>query len=448
MKLHFYGGAGSVTGANYLLESNGTNILIDCGMQQGAHFVERQNYEPFAYDPKSIEALFVTHAHIDHTGRIPRLYRDGFRGTIYSTPPTKDFSELLLLDSERILDKEAAHVNLPPLATTEDIEGAVRHWKTVQYHESVNVGPFVITFYNAGHILGSSIIKIVAEGKTIIFSGDLGNYPAPIIEPTEMMNFADYVVMESAYGSRTHEKVEERQELLEDVLEDAVRSKGTLVIPAFAMERTQDLLFHLNDLVERGRIPPVPMFIDSPLAIKLTQVYQKYAKYFQSEVRSRISHGDDIFNFKNLHFTLTTEESKQINNVPAPKVVIAGSGMSNGGRILYHERRYLPDPNSTILFIGYQAHGTLGREILEGARYIRIMGEDVAVRAKVRTISGYSAHADQPRLINWVKPMRHSLKGVFLVQGEVESAEILMHKIQDELAVRTYVPRTGEVHVL
>ncbi len=448
MKLYFYGGAGSVTGANYLLESHGTKILIDCGMQQGAHYVEHQNFEPFKYDPTSIAALFVTHAHIDHTGRIPKLYKDGFRGTIYSTPPTKDFSELLLTDSERILDKESSREHMPPLATPEDLAGALRHWNTVRYHESVNVGPFVVTFYNAGHILGSSIIKIVAEGKTIIFSGDLGNYPAPIIQPTEMMDFADYVVMECAYGSRTHERVEERQELLEDVIEDAVRAKGTLVIPAFAMERTQDLLFHLNDLVEHGRIPPVPVFIDSPLAIKLTHVYQKYAKYFDKESEARMKYGDDIFNFKNLHFTLTTEESKEINNVPAPKIVIAGSGMSNGGRILHHERRYLPDPNSTLLFIGYQAHGTLGREILEGARFVRIMGEEVKVRAKIRTISGYSAHADQPRLLNWVKPMRRSVKTLFLVQGEPESAEILMHKIQDELAVKAVVPKMGDVHVL
>lgn len=448
MTLTFHGGAGTVSGANYLLESGDTKILIDCGLHQGTHFAERQNFEPFPYDPKEIAAVIVTHAHIDHTGRIPKLYRDGFRGAVYSTPPTKDFAELMLLDSEHILAKEAEREKKTPICTPDDVHGAMHLWHRVKYHAPIEIGPFTVTLYNAGHILGSSIAEVKAEGTTILFSGDLGNYPAPIIKDTEMMSYADYVVVESAYGGRVHESVAERKEVLEDVIEDTVKAGGTLIIPAFAMERTQDLLFHLNELVEAGRIPHVPVFIDSPLAIKLTHVYQKYQDYFDPELGERVRSGDDIFNFKGLRFTLTTEQSKEINTVRPPKIVIAGSGMSNGGRILHHETRYLPDPNSTILFIGYQAKGTLGRAILEGAGEVKIFGEPVAVRAKVRVISGYSAHADQPRLIRWLTPLRRSLKKVFLVQGEEESSEALRQKIQDELAVRAEAPAPGERAVL
>jgi metallo-beta-lactamase family protein len=450
MKLTFHGGAASVSGANYMLESRDpasgtvTKIMIDCGLHQGTHFAEKQNFEKLPYDPAMVAAVFVTHAHIDHTGQLPKLMKNGFKGTIYSTPPTKDFAELLLLDSEHILEREADRERREPIYETEDVNAALHVWKGVPYHTPINVGPFAIRFLNAGHILGSSIVEIKAEGKTILFSGDLGNYPAPIIMPTEHPKFADYCVLESAYGNRIHEHREERQALLEDVIEDAVKAKGTLIIPVFAMERTQDLLFHMNDLVESGRIPPVPVFIDSPLAIKLTYVYQKYKNYFDAATAGRVRTGDDIFNFRGLRFTLTPEESKQINDVPPPKIVIAGSGMSTAGRILYHERKYLPDPNSTILFIGYQAEGTLGRKIMEGAGKVKIMGEEITVRAKVRRITGYSAHADQPRLLEWLAPMRSHLKKVFLVQGEQDAADALATKIRDDLAVNAEVPQAGE----
>ncbi|OGZ02406.1 MAG: hypothetical protein A2946_00340 [Candidatus Liptonbacteria bacterium RIFCSPLOWO2_01_FULL_53_13] len=452
MKLTFHGGTGSVTGANYLLETGDkehvTRILVDCGLYQGSHFAEHQNFEPFAYDPKSIDALFVTHAHVDHVGRIPKLLADGFHGTIYSTPPTKDFAELLLLDSEHILSKESDREHVAAFCTTENIERAMELWQGVPYHKPITVGGFKVTFFNAGHILGSAIVKIEAENKTILFSGDLGNFPAPIIQPTEMLTEADYCVMESTYGARVHEGAEKREEELERAVEDITKKGGTLVIPAFAMERTQDLLFHLNGLVEAGRIPPIPVFIDSPLAIRLTNVYKKYESYFDETSRSRVRSGDDILNFKNLRLTLTTEQSKEINHVPPPKVVIAGSGMSNGGRILHHEIRYLPDPKSMILFIGYQGAGTMGRQILEGAEEVTIFGEKVPVRCERRAISGYSAHADQPRLLEWLKPMRATLKSVFLVQGEEESTEALKAKIQDGLAVKTIVPKLGESFVI
>jgi metallo-beta-lactamase family protein len=443
MKLTFHGGAGSVTGSNYELESGGTRILIDCGMSQGTHYAERRNFEPFPYDPAAIAAVFVTHAHIDHIGRIPKLVRDGFAGRVYSTPPTKDFAELLLLDSEHIMAKEAEREAVPPLYTTDDVLHAMERWEGIPYHRAVTVGPFTIELFDAGHILGSATIRLTVEGKRIVFSGDLGNYPEPIIMPTEPLPETDFCVIESTYGDRIHENVDKRREELEDAVEDIVHRKGVMVVPAFAMERTQDLLFHLNDLVEHGRVPKVPVFIDSPLAIKLTAVYKKYEQYFNKETNELVHSGDDILNFPGLHLTLTTEQSKEINDVPPPKIIIAGSGMSHGGRILHHELRYLPDPNNMLLFVGYQGKGSLGRSLLDGADHVTIFGEKVPVRAERRQLTGYSAHADQPRLLAWLEPRKATLKKVFVVQGEPESSNAFAEKVRSDLALDAVVPEDG-----
>lgn len=448
MKLTFCGGVGEVTGSNYLLESGGTKIMVDCGLHQGSHYAERQNFEPFSYNPSEISAVFITHSHLDHTGRLPSLVRRGFKGTVYSTAATKDFAELMLLDSEHLLEQESEREKRPPLYTTEDIMQLRQRWEGLRYHAPVEVGPFTVELFDAGHILGSAIIKVRAEGKTVVFSGDLGNSPAPIIQPTEHILEADYCLIESTYGDRVHENVDRREEQLEDVVEDTVRAGGTLMIPTFAMERTQELLYHLHQLFEGGRVPRVPVFIDSPLAIKLTAVYKKYESYFNAETAHIAKSGEDILNFPGLRLTLTVEQSKEINGVPPPKIVIAGSGMSNGGRILHHEQRYLPDPKSTILFIGYQAKETLGRQIMDGATEVRIFGEKVPVRCKKVNIPGYSAHADQPLLLSWLKPMRLSLKKVFVVQGEEQSSSALARRIVDDLAVEAEVPKPGETVIL
>ncbi|KKU94517.1 MAG: Beta-Casp domain-containing protein [Candidatus Jorgensenbacteria bacterium GW2011_GWA1_48_13] len=451
MKLTFWGGAKMVTGANYLLESGGTKILIDCGLHQGSRYCERHNFEPFPYKPEEITAVFVTHAHIDHIGRLPSLYRAGFRGEIYSTGPTKDFAELLLLDSEHILRREAEREKKPPLYDTNDVVQTMGLWRKQSYHEKVTVGPYEIEFYDAGHILGSSSLVVKTEGKTAVFSGDLGNTPAPLIKPVEYVKEANYALVESVYGGRVHERPEARKDQLENLIEDIVKSGGTLMIPSFALERTQELLTELNELVENGRIPRVPIFIDSPLAIRLTSVYQKYStdpRYFNKEAIAAIQGGDAIFNFAGLKMTLTTEQSKEINNVPPPKVIVAGAGMSNGGRILHHEQRYLSDPKSAILFIGYQAKGSLGREILDGADSVKIYGEEIPVRCKKVAIGGYSAHADQPQLLRWASSMRGSLKKIFVVQGEEKEAGALAQKIKDELAIEAEIPSLGEEAVL
>ncbi|PIR44185.1 MBL fold hydrolase [Candidatus Wolfebacteria bacterium CG10_big_fil_rev_8_21_14_0_10_31_9] len=460
MKLYFYGGAKTVTGSNYLLESiptgnpqKSTRILIDCGLFQGTYYGEDLNYQPFSYDPATIDAIFVTHAHIDHTGRIPKLIKDGFKGKIYSTGPTKDFAEQLLLDSERLLGKEAESKNLPYIYTIEDINTAMRHWQKISYHEKVEFGDFEIVFHDAGHILGSSFLSVISksESKKIIFSGDLGNMPAPLVKDTEPIEKADYVLIESTYGDSIHEDPRKRKDKLEDAVEDTIKNKGVLLIPSFAMERTQELLYELNDLVEHNRIPPVPIFVDSPLAIRLTSIYKKYSQdpqYMDSEAIMLMKNGDEIFDFPRLTLSLTKEQSKSINDVPSPKVILAGSGMSQGGRILHHEFRYLPDPNSTILFIGYQANGSLGRQILNGASSVRIFGEDIPVHCKTVTISGYSAHADQALLMNWIKPVRNYVKKVFMVQGEEKKMLPFASKLRDEMAIDVEIPELGKIYEL
>ncbi|MBI4993498.1 MBL fold metallo-hydrolase [Candidatus Wolfebacteria bacterium] len=451
MKLTFHGGARLVTGANYLIESGAAKILVDCGLHQGASFCDKLNFEPFSYDPKTIDAVLITHAHIDHTGRLPRLYKDGFRGKIFSTAPTKDFGEHLLIDSEHVLSWESEKKNLPMLYSIDDINKTMQLWEGVKYHQKIKIKDLEVEFFDAGHILGSSFISVKSNGKKIIFSGDLGNVATPLVKDTETLEEADYVLIESTYGNRVHENIERRKDILEDAIEDTINAGGNLMIPAFAMERTQDLLFEFNELVEHGRIPKIPIFIDSPLAIKLTSVYKKYSQdpdYFDAESLALMKKGDVIFDFPGLKFTLTTEQSKEINDIKPPKVIVAGSGMSQGGRILHHEMRYLPDPKSTILFIGYQAKGSLGRRILNGEKSVRIFGEEVAVNCQVRQISGYSAHADRNKLVDWLRPARNSLKKVFVVQGDDDQSYPLAQKIVDELAVDATIPSQGDSIVL
>ncbi len=426
-----------VTGANYLLESDkGTKILVDCGLFQGSSFCEKRNFEPFPYDVKTIDAVLITHAHIDHTGRLPLLYKAGFRGKIYSTAPTKDFAEELLLDSEHLLNKNAQEKNHPPLYLIDDINKTMALWQIVDYYQKFQLKDFEIEFYDAGHILGSSFIAISAEGKKIVFSGDLGNIAAPLVKDTDPLPETDYVLIESTYGNRFHEDLKIRKNILEDLIEDTFKAGGALLIPAFA--------------VENGRIPRVPIFIDSPLAIKLTSIYKKYSNsdYIDDESLSLIRKGDAIFDFPGLKLSLTSEQSKEINNVKGPKVIIAGSGMSQGGRILHHEMRYLSDPKSAILFIGYQAKDSLGRQILDGAKSVNIFGVEVTVNCRIMSISGYSAHADQKKLIDWLTPVKLTLKKVFVVQGEEDQSLPLAEKIRDILAVETAVPSIGEEVVL
>ena len=450
-KLTFHGGALSVTGANYLIETERTKVLVDCGMVQGSRHALEENYKPFPYEPSKIDALFITHAHVDHTGRVPKLVKDGFTGPIYATEPTVDLANVMLVDSQGLIESESKGER-PPLYNEKDVEKTAVQFKPVKYRQEIRVNDDIrVRLQDAGHILGSAIIELwVREnGKEtkFVFSGDLGNPPTPLLEPTEYIDEADYVVVETTYGDRLHEDKKQRKGLLENAVEDTITSGGTLMVPSFALERTQEILLELNELVENNRIPEVPVFMDSPLAIRATEVYKKHTNYFNKEARALIESGDELFNFPNLKFTLSVPESKAINDVPPPKVIMAGSGMSTGGRILHHEMRDLPDPASTILFIGYQGAGTIGRRISDGAESVKIYGTEVPVRCKVRSIGGYSAHADQDGLYGWIDNMRGGgkLKKVFCVQGEEEAASAFALRVRDRMAVDATVPQPGDV---
>jgi metallo-beta-lactamase family protein len=458
MKVSFFGGAQEVTGANYLLECSpdarsgrATSLLVDCGLFQGSRTCEEKNRQPFPYNPAEIDVLFVTHAHLDHIGRIPKLVRDGFKGKIISTLPTRDFSELMLEDSLGILTKEAKKQNKEPIYRKDDIEKAMELWETAEYDKEFGVGDLKIIFREAGHILGSTMIEITrsinsgqARSQKLVFTGDLGNPPVPLLKKPYKLTDADYLIMESTYGDKEHEKKQGRKLMIERAIEDTIKNNGVLMVPAFSIERTQELLFELNDLVENGRIPRAPIFLDSPLAIKATKIYAKYEEYYNKGAKYIISSGDDVFKFPGLKFTLTTAQSKEINDIPPPKIIIAGSGMSTGGRIIHHERRYLSDSNSALLIVGFQTAGSLGRRLVEGAKWVNILGEEIPVKAKVISVRGYSAHPDANGLYKFVERTSENLKKVFVVQGEIHSALFFTQRIRDYLGVDAVAPKFGD----
>ncbi|MFH1979114.1 MAG: MBL fold metallo-hydrolase [Patescibacteria group bacterium] len=443
IKYTIHGGAQEVTGANHLLEINSKKLLIDCGLFQGAHTAEEKNYEEFPYSPADMDILFITHAHLDHIGRIPKLVREGFNGKIISTSPTRDIAELMLDDSLGILTKEAHRDNRDPLYNEEDIYKAMDLWGTVDYDKEFNIDEIKVVFRDAGHILGSAMIELEIEGRKIVFTGDLGNPPVPLLKPTYELKKADYLIIESTYGNKEHEDRDKRKLKIERAIEETVRRGGTLMIPAFSIERTQELLFEINDLAENGRIPKVPIFLDSPLAINVTKVYKKYDKLYNKNAKYIIDSGDDVFNFPGLKLTLTTEESKAINDVGGAKVVIAGSGMSTGGRIIHHEKRYLSDPRSILLLVGFQAAGSLGRQLVEGVRRVKIFGDEVEVNATIESVRGYSAHPDMNGLFDFVEKISN-LKKVFVVQGEAQASLFFSQRIRDYLGLNATAPRIGD----
>ena len=448
MKLYFHGGAGTVTGSNYLLETSQSKILIDCGLFQGKKKIEEKNYEPFSYNPKEIDFVLITHAHLDHIGRLPKLFKDGFKGKVFATPPTVDFANFILEDSQKILHQKAIRKGLGFNWDDRQIKELMNRFEAVSYREDVDLGNQIkFRFREAGHVLGSANIELEAEGVKIVFSGDIGYPQAPIInDPAEIEN-VDYLIVESTYGDRIHEVRGNTRELLEGVIEKTINRNGVLLIPSFALERTQRLLYHFNDLVENKKIRSVPIFVDSPLAIKLTEIYRKYPEYYDQEAYGLFSSGDDIFNFPGLKLTLTTKKSKEINEVSGSKIIIAGSGMSQGGRIIHHELRYLSDPKNMLLFVTYQVEGTLGRKIFEGAKNIKILGHNVEVNAEIARVDGYSSHADQKSLLKWVDGISKrssQLKKVFVCHGEEKPSQILSDKIIQDLGLKAIVPGLGQ----
>lgn len=442
----FHGGAGAVTGANFLLDVGDGKILIDCGLAQGDRFASEKNYAPFPYDPATISHLLVTHAHIDHIGRIPKLVREGFRGTIIATPPTRELTPLLLFDALKILEDEARIIGGEPLYTRKDVDHTLSLFEDAPYGEQFPLpGGVEAVFRNAGHILGSAMIEVgKPDGKHIVFTGDLGNSPTPLLPDTDPLPPTTYLVIESVYGDRDHEDPLARQNRLRAIIREAVARGGTLLMPIFSVEKTQVILHELNELLRLNLIPSVPVFLDSPLAISVTEVYRRNREYFNDEAKQELASGDDIFNFPKLRLTKDATDSDRIVSLKGPKIIIAGSGMSTGGRIIRHEARYLGDPRNTIAFVGYQAAGSLGREIEEGTKKVRIGNEKIRVKARIEKLSGYSSHKDGTRLLEFVAPQVNMIERAFVVMGEPRSSSFFAQRLKDYLNIEAVVPQAGE----
>ncbi len=449
MTISFHGAVREVTGSCHLLKVKDDrggehSYLFDCGMFQGEHMCGEKNLQPFAFDPKHVEAVFVTHPHADHTGRLPKLVDKGFHGPIYMTHPCVGLAKLVMEDAHHIMVEEAKRCGSPVLYEMDDLLKTFRLVKGVTYHEQIDLAPGIkVYFHDAGHVLGSAYISIEAEGKRVIFSGDIGNDDVPILPETEPISRASVVVCESTYGNREHEPASERETKLRGVIEQTIATKSVLLIPAFSIERTQELLYALDRILENDLHTTIPIFLDSPMAIKATQLYRDFKPYLRFDTPIAHSVDKDFFSFKNLRETLSVEESKSINQEPLPKIIIAGSGMMSGGRIMHHLLRYLPNPDTIVLIIGYQARGTLGRRIYEGEKKVRIYGKSVEVKAKTMAIGAFSAHGDKNKLTRWLHPEDGKIpEKIFLTHGDVEAKEAfathLRHVLRTEVVVPTF----------
>jgi metallo-beta-lactamase family protein len=449
LQLSFYGATGKVTGSNFLITGDRGKILVDCGIEQGADLVAEHIYGPFPYDAKTINALVVTHAHLDHVGRIPKLVRDGFRGKIYMTPPTRDLAELILRDSVGILGEEASRLGKTPLYGEQDVDTTFSLIETLDYHTEKEVAPGLSVYLrNTGHILGSASVRIKDDtGTAVALTGDIGNSPSPLLPDWESVPDADALVMESTYGNKLHTQKADRNLLLKDRLQLAIKRGGTILIPAFSMERTQLMLYELSNFFDAGDLPKIPVFLDSPLAIHVTAVYEKWGiTYFKPETEDEMKREGSIFEFPFLKQTLSRQESMAIENAPNPKIIIAGAGMSHGGRIGAWETRYLPDPKTTLFMVGYQAPGTPGRRMMEGASSVRLSGNEVKIKATIEKLEGWSAHADRDALLKFAEAalVDKRPKAIFTAHGEPAAERFLAQRIHDYLGGNAIVPDYGQ----
>ncbi len=454
LNLKFCGGARTVTGSCFLLEVGQKKVLIDCGMFQGGKALRMRNFLEFPFNPEEIGCLFLTHAHIDHSGLIPKLVKEGFRGNIYATRATADLCRIMLPDSGHIQEAEAEWENrkarraglkeTSPLYTVEDALAALDYFQAINYGEVVTLSPeLAFRLQNSGHILGSALLElwVTEEGrqKKFVFTGDLGREQQYIIPDPYVMEEADFLIMEATYGQRLHEAEEEKEKILAEVINATMKRGGNIVVPSFAVGRTQELAYILNKLLDRGEIPLLPIYIDSPMAIKATDLFLRHAECFDLEMRACLARGECPLHFPEAHFTPTVEESRAINEVQGA-MIISASGMCDAGRIKHHLKHNLWRPESTILFVGYQAEGTLGRRLLEGAKHVSLFGEDIAVRAQIASIQGFSAHADRDELLKWVGKFKQKPSQIILVHGETDSLENMAELLETKFQVNVYIP--------
>ena len=455
INLTFYGGAGTVTGSCYLLDTGNYKVLIDCGLFQESKEIKERNYADFPFNPGQVDVLLLTHAHIDHSGLIPKLYKQGYRGQVITTPVTRDLCNILLPDSGHIQEMEVERKNrknlrsgktlLEPIYTVEEALQCLPYFETLDYQTYRELTPGIkIRFQDAGHILGSAIIELwltQPEGPVkIVFSGDLGNNQQPIVKDPALITAADYLVIESTYGNREHKDNIPILEQLSRVVKETFKRGGNVVIPAFAVERSQDLLYNLNLLIRRGDIKPEHLYLDSPLAVAATEIFCRHQEHYDHETKA-LSQGTVCpFYLPGLHLSRTTQESIAINQIKSGAIIIAASGMCDAGRIKHHLKHNLWRPESTVVFVGYQAAGTLGRKLLEGTREVRIHGEEIAVNAQIVNLQGFSAHADQGDLLNWVKSFQQKPVCIFITHGEKDSSATLAARIKQDLALKTLIP--------
>ena len=473
MKVTFLGATKTVTGSNFLVEGAGKKFLVDCGMYQGSAADEYENEAPFLFNVDEIDFMLLTHAHIDHSGRIPKLYNEGYRKDVIATKATCDLCSIMLPDSGHIQEMEAEWKNrkrerkgedpVPPIYTAEDAAKSLEIFKPVQYNEIVDIDENIKARFNdAGHMLGSSIIEVWitenGETKKIVFTGDLGNNDIPLLSPPTMISDADYLVMESTYGNRLHMRNDDKAEIFLNIVYETLEKGGTVVIPSFAVGRTQEILFELNKIKEKKhdeefykkykKLMSIPVYVDSPLAISATEVFKENMNLFNEETQAIINEGDNPLDFPGLKFTRTAEESKALNASEESSIIISASGMCEVGRIKHHLKHHLWEPNSTILFVGYQAPGTLGRKLVDGEKKVKIFGEEIAVNARIEYIEGYSGHADQEWLMNFVYSFTTPPKHIFLVHGEPEGQVVLKQKLEENTNIPITIPDYGETYQL
>jgi metallo-beta-lactamase family protein len=459
IKLTFLGAAQNVTGSRYLLEANGKRFLIDCGLYQERDFRAR-NWDPFYVPPKTLDGVLLTHAHLDHCGLLPKLKREGFDGKIYCTPATAEIAKIVLLDAAKIQEEDVEfklkrHKKenrtgphpVVPLYTTEDAEATLPYFNPVGYTKAIQIGDGIeATFYEAGHILGSTNIKVKVtqngESRTILFSGDIGRWETPILLDPTIYEDADYILMESTYGNRLHGDRDHIDGELEEIINSTHKAGGNILIPSFAVERSQEVLYYLNQLLIKDRIPHIMVFMDSPMAISVTRVFQDHPELFDEDMLELVRRHESPFDFQGLKMTKTVDQSKAINHIRGTVIIIAGSGMCTAGRIKHHLAKNIDRHESTLLFVGYQAVGTLGRLIVDGEEEVRILGQYLPVRARVVQISGFSAHADRDELMKWLSKLQKPPRHLFITHGEIEAANAFADYVREKkgwnLSVPTY----------